>query len=205
MATIKHEADSSVAEAIEEATRAACEVLDRQFPGFENGGITSNFQGMLRDVIGHMLKGKSVLDAERGHSSTLPKLVVDNAFFGDPRCRGTMFLVTKPGDAQAAAREALSKVRERAFGETQHDHDNGGVPELLALAPDSLVFRGLDRIGDAWTSFDAAATFALNYLRAEGLSIAEAAEMGLMIQAVEFDPAKDRGFVLAGQAAALAV
>lgn len=176
MTTVKHEAVSGVVDAIEDAAQAACRVLDSHFPGFEQCGITSNFQGLLMDVIGHMLKGRSVLDGKRGHATQLPQLVIDNSFFGDPIVRGEMFLVTKVGD-------------------------DGRV---VALSPDSLVFRSLDRIGDAWTSFDAAAAFALNYLRAEGISIAEAAELGLTVQSVQFDGDRERGFVIVGQAEKLA-
>lgn len=55
-----------------EATAKACEVLDAQFPGWDAGGITSNFQGLLAEVITRMLKGHSVLDGVRGHATMLP-------------------------------------------------------------------------------------------------------------------------------------
>jgi hypothetical protein len=60
-------------QAVEDAAQAACEILDKQFPGWDNGGITSNFQGLLADHIRAMLKGNPFHD--RRHGVPLPTLV----------------------------------------------------------------------------------------------------------------------------------
>ena len=51
-----HRSDA-VQNAIDEAVSAACEILDKQFPGCDQCGITSNFQGMLGEQITKLLWG----------------------------------------------------------------------------------------------------------------------------------------------------
>jgi hypothetical protein len=60
-------------------------VLDEAFPGSAAGGITSNFQGLLEQVLGDMLNGRAP-SARR--QTVLPKLVLTDDDFGreDPRC-----------------------------------------------------------------------------------------------------------------------
>ena len=55
--------------AVEEAAKAACDVLDQVFPGFDAGGITSNFQGSLADAIRQLLCGGGLI-----RTSSLPVL-----------------------------------------------------------------------------------------------------------------------------------
>lgn len=76
--SIKIASDDAVVKAIEKAAQAACLVLDQQFPGQETGGITSNFQGLLVEVLTHMLRGRSVLDEQRGHTIELPVRIVSD-------------------------------------------------------------------------------------------------------------------------------
>ncbi len=60
-------------------------MLDEAFPGSAAGGITSNFQGLLEQVLGDMLNGRAP-SARR--QTVLPKLVLTDDDFGreDPRC-----------------------------------------------------------------------------------------------------------------------
>ncbi|MBK6616380.1 hypothetical protein [Ottowia sp.] len=185
MAAVKFDSDEATRATVEAAAKAACEVLDEAFPGWDAGGITSNFQGMLGEALTHMLKGRSLLDRERGHTTLLPALLLDDSLFGTPWTPGEAFLVTKAGEEKWQ------------YG--------GGEPkflgaELLVLQPDSMQWRPIERAGDAWTSFEAAAAAGARYLKALGCSIEEAQQMGLKVQAVEFDPAStsDVGYVLAG-------
>lgn len=172
---LRHVNDTDVTQKIQEAAQAACGKLDELFPGCDNGGVTTNFQGLLVEVLTHMLAGRSLLDSKRGHFTQLPELVIDDAFFGSPMIRGDMFLVTKKADCP-----------ERGEGKG----------DLVALDPDSGDFRPLSAIGDAHTSFEAAAKFALTYLRMFGHGPEQARKLGLKVQPVEFDKARGTGFVL---------
>ena len=51
-----HRSDA-VQNAIDEAVSAACAILDRQFPGCDQCGITSTFQGMLTEQVTLLLYG----------------------------------------------------------------------------------------------------------------------------------------------------
>lgn len=180
MTRLQSHDDKDVTQAIESAALAACHELDKQFPGWDNGGITSNFQGHLAEVITRMLKGHSVLDGVHGHRTHLPRLILDDTFFGCPLIRGDMFLIHKP----------VKPV----FGESDR---------MLVLQPDSTVFRPISDAGDAFTSFEHAAAAAAKYLAAEGLSLEQAKELNLQVVPVEYAQDRtDRGFVIAGHAKA---
>lgn len=193
MTALRTSEDQDVVETIEEAARTACNILDSKFPGCEKNGITSNFQGLLVEVLTHMLKGRSVLDERRGHYTRLPTLIIDDSFFGTPCIRGEAFLVTKDGLEQWGAIGSGSDGGCKFLGR-----------ELLALNPDSNRFRPMPQIGDAWTSFEAAAKAALQFLRDEGLSLEEATALGLNIQAVVPDQSRETGYILAAPALQLA-
>jgi len=172
--------DKDVIQAIESAASAACQELDKQFPGWDNGGVTSNFQGHLSEVITRMLKGQSVLDGVLGHRTHLPRLIIDDTFFGCPLIRGDMFLIHKP--------------EKPVFGEPDR---------MLVLQPDSTRFRPISDAGDAFTSFEHAAAAAAKYLAAEGLTLEQAKELNLQVLPVEHvQNGTDRGFVIAGHAKA---
>lgn len=49
---------------LHEATVAACEVLDVEFPGFEKGGITSDFAYELEHSIRKLLVKEGLLSEE---------------------------------------------------------------------------------------------------------------------------------------------
>ena len=66
-----------VDDAVEQAASEACDVLDKVFPGWDNGGITSNFQGHLANHIRAMLLGKD--HAHLTTSLPLPVLVREAA------------------------------------------------------------------------------------------------------------------------------
>lgn len=173
MTTLQLKSSEPVEQAIADATEAACKVLDAQFPGWDAGGITSNFQGHLALVITQMLKGQSVLDGMLGHATLLPRLIVDDTFFGCPLIRGDMFLVHKP-------------VK----------YIEGEANPVLVLNPDGNGFKDISRVGDAFTSFEAAAEHAMKYLVAEGYTLAEAKELKLQVVSVVLDPqsTSDTGF-----------
>ncbi len=176
MTALQFERDPAVAKAIEDATAKACEALDTQFPGWDRGGITSNFQGLLAQVITTMLKGQSVLNGDRGHATILPRLIVDEAFFGRPWVQGDMYLIHKP--------------EKPVYGEPER---------VLVLEPGASSFKPIARAGDAFTSFSVAAAEAMKYLEAEGLSMEEAKALQLTIVPVVYDTQgnNDCGFKIA--------
>ncbi|MFU4538235.1 hypothetical protein ACM73L_32985 [Pseudomonas aeruginosa] len=157
MTALKLQNDPAVQKAIDEATAKACEVLDAQFPGWDAGGITSNFQGLLAEVITRML----------------PRLIVDETFFGCPLIRGDMFLIHKP--------------EKPVYGEPDR---------VLVLEPGASSFKPIANAGDAFTSFDAAAAAAMKYLEAEQLTLEQAKALQLSVVPVVFDPqsTSDCGF-----------
>lgn len=157
--TIRYIEDESVKEAIEDAAKAACQALDEHFPGGDGGGITSNFQGLLAEVIGHMLTGKSVLDAKRGHYVSLPKLVLDNHAFGE-RIPGDLFVVTMGDGYDWEMIDGVPNSKERI--KVLNDATSGFVP----LEDGEHV--------DPYTSFEAATHGAIEYLRSKGLSPGDA-------------------------------
>lgn len=52
--------DIEINGAIREATNAACHILDKVFPGFDDGGISSEFHHALACVIRRMLAGDNM-------------------------------------------------------------------------------------------------------------------------------------------------
>lgn len=166
LATLQLRNSESVLEAIENASTAACKVLDAQFPGWDSGGITSNFQGLLAEVITQMLKGKSVLDETRGHPTKLPRLILDHDFFGNTNVRGEFFLVRKVSTSPHADLEPV-----------------------LVLDPDTSAFGPIESVNDAYTSFQAASEAAMKYLVAEGFTIDEAEDLKLKVVPVVLAPA----------------
>lgn len=178
--TLQMHDDTPVLLAIEAAAAAACKELDKHFPGSDNGGITSNFQGHLTDVLKQMLKGHSVLDGLHGHSTQLPRLILDDSFFGCSLIRGDLFLIFKPAK-----------------------QENGQPDGTLVLQPDASTFVPVLTAGDAFTSFEAAAAAAAKYLADEDLSLEQAKELNLQVLPVEpTQNGSDRGFVIAGHARA---
>lgn len=148
---ILHIDDEQVRQVVANAARTACRELDGMFPGYDNGGITSNFQGLLEEVLMHMLAGKSVLDAKRGHSVSLPTLVLDDASFGNPLLRGESFVVTR--------------TEEGDWNETTHRHDT----QTFVLNDSGTRFVAMDASEqvDPYTSYPAAVKAVLEYLKRE--------------------------------------
>jgi hypothetical protein len=150
---IRYIGDDDVQRKAEEAADAACKVLDEMFPGFDNGGITSNFIGGLKEVILRMLAGQSVV----GNGSThLPKLVLTDTSFGYPFSRGDAFLVVK------------------CVGHDWVERDGrwGKVSKFGVLSDAGSGFVELsdtERI-DPFVSYDAAVMGALNWLRHAGVT-----------------------------------
>lgn len=179
MSDIRSENDDEVIEKVREATSAACGVLDSLFPGADdkaNPGVTSNFAGLLEAAIMEMLKGRSILDDVRGHSTHLPQLVVDQSFFGYPQGSHDAYLIVMYG---------RDPERKELNGEG-----------LLALCPDSDRLAALDLVSDAFTSVEAAAIHAANWLKEEGISIERAREMKLLCKPVGFTESTSGYFVL---------
>lgn len=172
MTALQLKKSEAVERVIEEAASLACKALDSQFPGADAGGITSNFHGHLVEVITRMLKGQSVLDGALGYATHLPRLVIDAEFFGCPLIRGEMFLIHKP--------ETPTSTDECA----------------LVFDQDTGKFKPISTVGNAFTSFKAAAEAAMAYLEAESMSLEQANELKLEVVPVVFVPGStsDRGF-----------
>jgi transcriptional regulator with XRE-family HTH domain len=81
----RHRDSEPVCEAIEEAVKAACESLDAffsvKYP--ERDGITSNFQGLLRDHVTAMLCGEH--GVRQRYATHLPRLLYSDDSVGGPR------------------------------------------------------------------------------------------------------------------------
>ncbi|MBA1280312.1 hypothetical protein [Stutzerimonas stutzeri] len=182
MTKLMHSNNLKVQERIEAAARDACTTLDELFPGGDPDGITSNFQGLLVEAMTHMLKGRSLLDSKRGHYVALPQLLVDESLFGNPLIHGDAFLVVKPA--------------------VVHPWDQP-KPATQVLCPDSNTFRPISAIGDAWTSFEAAAKHAFEYCVREEMDLEQTKQLGLQVQAVTFS-AENTGYELAGEPAGAA-
>lgn len=165
----RFETDTDVQDAIEEATADACQVLDSLFPGYDAGGITSNFQGHLKALITDMVKGRAPV--VRGHSTTLPTLVADDTFFGNPNQDGDAFLIVKLDDPVWEKDEAKDRYLPKRY--------------MIALDPVSATFKPLSACGDAWTSFEAAAADAVKHIRKLGLTMEQAREQEFSIRAVK--------------------
>lgn len=56
--------DPEIDDLLHKATTAACEVLDERFPGFENGGITTNYAGKLEQKMRDLLVSEGLADPE---------------------------------------------------------------------------------------------------------------------------------------------
>lgn len=185
--TIHFSEDPKVQEAVEVAAKAACDVLDQTFPGHDAGGITSNFQGLLVEVLTHMLTGRSLLDAKRGHYMHLPALVLDDAAFGNPLLRGELFGVTRKSEPYWQGEPYLDGrdgQRWRQVSDTLVLSDLGS--RFVPLADGENI--------NPFTSFDAAVRGAVEYLRASGEDPKEAR--------LEIKPLAcgDKGYVLASPA-----
>lgn len=148
-----HVKSEAVQQAIADATKAACERLDEMFPGHDNGGITSNFQGLLHELIETMLTGD---DPRDGRATRLPQLALTNASFGNETADGTAFVVTK-------------KIRnpEQQFGVdlvvgALNDNENGFIR-----------FCGNQERLDPYTSYEAAVSGACKWLERTGKTQAE--------------------------------
>lgn len=167
MTTLIRSTNQTVTDAVDDATKAACDVLDRVFPGFDAGGITSNFQSLLSEVITHMLKGRSMLDGGRGHFVSLPALIVDESLFGNPLMRGEQFLITKQTGSG-----------------------------LVALEPGRSCMQPLDHCTKAWSSFQEAADAAFDYCLGQSMSLEAVKDSMLMIKPVVERHGADGGFML---------
>lgn len=126
--------DPAIQTAAEDAARAACLALDEVFPGGEGAGITSNFQGLLKEVLLHMLAGRSLLDGQRGHAVALPALVLTEHAFGNPFLRGEAFVIAE-----------------------------NGLPNARVLDAEERRFVTLNEETDPYPSFDAAVRAARRY------------------------------------------
>jgi hypothetical protein len=165
-APILHVADEEVQAKLSEASRAACAVLDELFPGHDNGGISSNFAGLLEETMSKMLRGESL----PGHTTCLPVLVMDDEHFGNPKSAGSMMFV-------------VARRNPNPLPEGVSDQDTPRPFE--GLDADALHFVSLD-LGESvkpFLSFSAAVQGAVKWLKAEGISQARAE---LRILPVEF-------------------
>ncbi len=137
MAALHFIDDADVQETIEESAKAAVEVLDKMFPGFDAGGITSNFQGGLVEVLKSMLSGRPVTYRPFQSTST-PTLVLHGQRFRSAWCdRGEAFLAA------------------------QYQEDGS----IKAISPSSGCLIPIASVDDAWTSSDAAADSIKDFAR----------------------------------------
>lgn len=140
--------DEDVDEVIEDATRAACDVLQQLFPdkGPELHGISSNFQGTLKEHLQAMLAGRPA--ATWSHRRHL------NALLGDGRSLGSI--------RSAATQEGYSLTRLP----TRHGD------EPVYFDSDSARFVPLERVsaGSLFTSPEAAVREAFAWMQAHDVS-----------------------------------
>lgn len=174
MTILRKSTDQAVCDAVEEVAKLACDRLGELFPGCDAGGITSNFQGTLVELLGTMLKGRSPI---AGRLIQLPALVIDDAFFGNPLIRGESFLIIKRGVMPGEA-------------------DMSADATLQVLEPESSRFRPIDRVGDAFTLFEYAAAAAARFLVDEGLSIEQARALRLSVEPVVPVANRETGWLL---------
>lgn len=167
MTQLIHSDNSQVQDAVEDAVHAACKELERTFPGGNQGGISSNFQTLLSQAMLHLLNGRSLLDGERGYPLSLPALVVDDAFFGNPLARGEAFLVTKL--------------------------HNGHV---VVLTPGRSCMVPIEDADKTWPTYSEAAKAAWEYVAGKGLSYEAAKAELFQIKAVFPVPGLERGYCL---------
>jgi antitoxin component of RelBE/YafQ-DinJ toxin-antitoxin module len=141
--------EQQIDEAIEEATSAACQVLDRLFPakGKEVRGISSNFQGTLKEHIEAMLTGKEA--SSRSYARHI------NTLFGDYRALGRL-----RRSAEAQEGYGIIQLPTKPFEEPTFFHsDKNRLVELNAVGADTL-----------FTSEDAALKAAYAWMAKEELS-----------------------------------
>lgn len=200
--TPKHVSDPAVDAACEEAARLACRHLDGLFPGFDGGGINSNFQGQLVDVLRSMLSGQNVVGM-----SKLPKLVLTDASFGNPFARSEMFVVAKrlgvdylEGPNGEPVGELFDQDRPRPRAMRVELLNDAGTRFLAPASQRPIeehasltwfVPASEDSI-DPFTSYDAAVKGAMKWIEATGASRDEVDQ--LMVIPVAFGP--EKGFIL---------
>lgn len=177
-----HIEDEEIQDAIQQAARAACEVLDETFPGHDGNkpGITSNFQGLLVEILVQMLAGNDPVS--RGSATRLPRLVFTDRSFGDCRQRSEDgYVVLKP---KAAAPRYFSPMNP-PDPEPELVLNDMGTRFIPIDTPDAI---------DPFTSFEAAVKAAMDYMKREG-------EIDFMpeVRAVRMT---DTGYVLAEQTTA---
>lgn len=185
MSQLHHAEDQAVKQVVEEAAGAACRVLDDYFPGGDASGVSSNFQGLLSDVLMHMLKGRSLLDRERGHHVLLRQLVIDDSLFCDSKEYGESFAVTRPGEMR--------------WGPVGSGLGGGCKPlgrAVLAMAPDGFSFEPIERLGDSWTTRERAVQQALQYARANSLTPQDVREQQIRVRRVCLDSNRETGATL---------
>ena len=136
MTTLRFIDDEIVQEKVEEAVKAAVEILDELFPGYDSGGITSGFQGSLVEIVKSMLAGRMVMYKPLTITST-PVLALDADHFGVRQWLGHAFLAVQYQDDGSV--KAI-------------DADNG------RLVP-------IEKAKDAFTSFEAAGNSVKEYAR----------------------------------------
>jgi len=110
-----HVSDARVEQAVEEAARAACQVLDELFPGSDAGGIGSNFQGRLESVLTEMLNGRDPASGRSRHTQ-LPKLALTDEDFGRMEEGYEIFYIVRAEDGWVldwAGKQFVKPMREQ--------------------------------------------------------------------------------------------
>lgn len=163
-----HAEDEIVNETVEAAAAAACDVLDTLFPGGDKGGITSNFQGLLKRSLMDMIQGRAPRPT---HQTNLPKLVMNDDDFGPAMINETMFLPIRVGLPELG-------IVAGEYGRL--------ATEVTGLDDAYGQFKPLARTEDCFTSREAAEKVLRQWLHIEEYSMEQVREMNILIAPVDF-------------------
>lgn len=108
--------DADIESAVEEAARAACEALDKLFPAGtrpESQGISSNFQGTVKEHLLAMLTGKP--GAAWSAARQMP------ALFGDWRSLGQLPRVAGPHEGYGIVQMPARQGDEALYFDSDHN------------------------------------------------------------------------------------
>lgn len=167
MTTLRFIDDPEVQEKVEEAAKAAVEVLDELFPGYDAGGITSGFQGSLVEILKSLLAGRMVMYKPLTITAT-PIRALDSDHFGTRQWLANAFLAA------------------------QFQEDGS----LKVICADSGRLVPIERAADAFTSFEAAGSSIKEYARKNFDTVEELLEAKFTIVPVVHLTDSETGFAL---------
>lgn len=145
-----HVSDERVKKAVEEVTKAACAVLDELFPGGDAGGVSSDFQGRLEEVLTMMLNGRDPKQPSVKARGLRP-LALSDQDFGRPDSGGFAYYVVRVEDGWVMDWEGKGFVKPRREQEDV----------------------------DAYERFDAAVQGAIACMRSKGMPVGSVKVVGV--------------------------